>query len=141
MLRENNANRIQNENQQDRQRRLEFSRQNDALRLNERRQQLQDPQNTLAEYLSNGWQTNEQNLHQQQWVHNEMAKFLSSMNSLGHRQFVICKETWLTKQGLTLAKFECLRCKREKGNPKLYSQENDMDAGTLPLELQGLTDI
>ena len=53
LLRENNANRIQNESEQDRQRRLEVSRQNDALRLNERRQQLQDPQNSRAEYLSN----------------------------------------------------------------------------------------
>ena len=44
LLRGNNANRIQNESEQDRQRRLEVSRQNDALRLNERRQQLQDPQ-------------------------------------------------------------------------------------------------
>ena len=58
-----------------------------------------------------------------------------------HRQCVTCKEAWPTKQGLTLARFECLRCKRDKGNPKLYSQENDMDPGALPLQLQGLTDI
>ena len=70
-----------------------------------------------------------------------MAKFHRSMNSLEYRQCVTCKETWPTKQGLTLARFECLRCKRDKGNPKLYSQENDMGPGTLPLELQGLTDI
>lgn len=38
-------------------------------------------------------------------------------------------------------RFECLRRKRDKGNPKLFSQENDMDPGTLPLQLQGLTDI
>ena len=50
-------------------------------------------------------------------------------------------KAWPTKQGLTLARFECLRCKRDKGNPKLFSEENDIDPGTLPLELQGLTDI
>jgi len=70
-----------------------------------------------------------------------MAKFHSSINSLEHRECVTCKEAWPTKQGLTLARFECLRCKRDKGNPKLYSQENDMDPGALPLELQCLTDI
>ena len=70
-----------------------------------------------------------------------MAKFHSSINSLEHRQRVTCKEAWPTKQGLSLARFECLRCKRHEGNPKLYSQENDMDPGALPLELQGLTDI
>ena len=81
----------------------------------------------------------EQPLHQQQWVQDEMAKFHSSINSLEHRQCVTCKEAWPTKQGFSLARFECLRCKRDKGNPKLYSQENDMDPGALPL--QGLTDI
>ena len=70
-----------------------------------------------------------------------MAKFHSSINSLEHRQCDTCKETWPTKQGLSLARFECLRRKRDKGNPKLFSQENDMDPGTLPLQRQGLTDI
>ena len=70
-----------------------------------------------------------------------MAKFHSSINSLEHRKCVTCKKAWPTKQGLTLARFKCLRCKGDKGNPKLYSQENDMDPGVLPLEPQGLTDI
>lgn len=91
--------------------------------------------------ILNAWRTAEQPLHKQQWVQNEIAKFHSSINSLEHRQCVTCKETWPTKQGLSLARFECLRRKRDKGNPKLFSQENDMDPGTLPLQLQGLTDI
>ena len=70
-----------------------------------------------------------------------MAKFHSSINSLEHRKCVTCKKAWPTKQGLTLARFKCLRCKGDKGNPKLYSQENDMDPGVLPLEPQCLTDI
>ena len=111
------------------------------MRRNARRQELHDLKDLGEEYLLNGWQTAEQPLHQQQWVQDEMAKFHSSINSLEHRQRVTCKEAWPTKQGLSLARFECLRCKRHKGNPKLYSQENDMDPGALPLELQGLTDI
>ena len=91
--------------------------------------------------ILNAWRTAEQPLPKQQWVQNEMAKFHSSINSLEHRQCVTCKETWPTKQGLSLARFECLRRKRDKGNPKLFSQENDMDPGTLQLQLQGLTDI
>ena len=133
--------RIHNETDEERQSRLEVYRQNDAGRRNDRQQELHDLLNTREQYLSNRWKTAEQPLHQQQWVQNEMAKFHSSINSLEHRECVTCKEAWPTKQGLTLARLECLRCKRVKGNPKLYSQENDMDPGALPLELQGLTDI
>ena len=140
-LRQNNQIRIHNDTNQERLRRLEGYRQNDAVRRNDRQQELHHMQNTHEQYLSNGWRTAEQPLHQQQWVENEMTKFHGSINSLEHRQYVTCKEAWPTKQGLTLARFECLRCKRDKGNPKLYSQENDMDPGALPLELQGLTDI
>ena len=139
--RQNNASRIQNDTDEERRHRQEVYRQHDAVRGNDRQQELHDLQNTRDQYLSNGWRTAEQPLRQQQWVQNEMAKFHSSINSLEHRECVTCKEAWPTKQGLTLARLECLRCKRVKGNPKLYSQENDMDPGALPLELQGLTDI
>ena len=70
-----------------------------------------------------------------------MAEFHDTMNSLEHRQCVTCKETWPSKQRFNPQIFECLRCKRDNRNPKLYSQENDMDPGILPAELQDLTDI
>ena len=70
-----------------------------------------------------------------------MANFHRAMNKLEYRQCVTCKEAWPTNNGLTLQIFECLRCKRDKGNPKLFSQENDMHPGCLPTALQGLTDI
>ena len=74
-----------------------------------------------------GWRNAEQPLHEQQWVQTEMANFHRAMNKLEHRQCVTCKEAWPTNNGLTLQIFECLRCKRDKGNPKLFSQENDIE--------------
>ena len=139
--RQNNAVRIQNESNEEREQRLRVLRQNDAVRRNARHQELHDLQDSQKEYLLNAWRTAELPLHQKQWVQNEMDKIHSCINSLEHRRCVTCKETWPTKQGLSLARFECLRCKQDKGNPKLYSQENDMDPGALPLQLQGLTDI
>ena len=73
---------MHNESDQERRRRLEVYKQNDAVRRNDRQQELHDLQNTREQYLSNGWTTGEQPLHQQQWVQNEMTKFHSSINSL-----------------------------------------------------------
>ena len=70
---------------EDRRRRQEVYRQNDAVQCNDRQQELHDLQNTRAKCLPNRWRTTEQPLHQQQWVQNEMAKFHSSINSLEHR--------------------------------------------------------
>ena len=81
-LRQNNTSRI-------RRRRQEVYRQNDAVQCNDRQQELHDLQNTRAKCLPNGWRTTEQPLHQQQWVQNEMAKFLSSINSLEHGDIVL----------------------------------------------------
>ena len=133
--------RLNNENEHELNQRLERLRQNDFIRRNERRHEIHDDRNTRNEYLANAWRTADQPLHQQQWAQSEMAKFHDTMNSLVHRQCVTCKETWPAKERFTPPIFECLRCKRDNGNPKLYSQENDMDPGTLPVELQGLTDI
>ena len=75
------------------------------------------------------------------WPSFTVVLTVKSTTNVSHRQCVTCKDAWPTKQRLTLARFECLRRKRDKGNPKLYSQKSDMDPGALPLELQGLTDI
>ena len=141
IARDNTARRTEVETNEERQNRLQLLQQNGAMyRENERLQHVQD-QNNRDSYLSNGWRNAEQPLHEQQWVQTEMANFHRAMNKLEHRQCVTCKEAWPTNNGLTLQIFECLRCKRDKGNPKLFSQENDMDPGCLPTALQGLTDI
>lgn len=57
---------------------------NDAVRLNDRQQELHGLQNIREQYLSNLWRTAEQPLHRQQWLQNEMAKFHSRINSLEH---------------------------------------------------------
>ena len=123
------------ETNEERQNRLQLLQQNGAMyRENDRLQHLQD-QNNRDSYLSNGWRNAEQPLHEQQCVQTEMANFHRTMNKLEHRQCVTCKEAWSTNNGLTLQTFECLRCKRDKGNPKLFSQEKDMDPGSLTKRL------
>ena len=141
IARDNTGRRIEVETNEERQNRLQLLQQNGVMyRENERLQHVQDQINRDS-YISNGWRNAEQPLHEQQWVHTEMANFHRAMNKLEHRQCVICKEAWPTNNGLTLQSFECLRCKRDKGNPKSFSQENDMDPGCLPTALQGLTEI
>ena len=34
----------------------------------------------------------------------------------------------------------CTRCKRDKNEPKLWSDENNMNSGHVPVELSGMTD-
>ena len=65
MNRQNSANRLRNESDEERQRPLDAYGQNYVLRRNERQQELHDLQNTRDEYLSNGWRTADQRLHQQ----------------------------------------------------------------------------
>ena len=141
LRRESDAARLQLESEEERNIRLQSARENSATRRQQ--QQLQQKQQELNrdDYLSNGWRDPDQPLHQQQWVQNEMEHFHTTMNSFQHQQCITCKETWPTKQTLPVPNFQCLRCKRDKGNPKLFSQENDMDPGAVPLELQGLTEI
>ena len=141
IARDNTARKMEVETNEERKNGLQLLRQNGAMyRENEKLQHLQD-QNNRDSYLSNGWRKAEQLSHEQQWVQTAMANFHRTMNKLEHRQCVTCKEAWPTNNGLTLQIFECLRCKRDKGNPKLFSQENDMDPDGLSTALQGLTDI
>ena len=71
-----------------------------------------------------------------------MAAFHDRLNSLKQRQCVTCKETWPTGQGLNAQRYtERLRCKRDKEATKVFSSQNDMDPGTVPNELQNLTEI
>ena len=141
IARDNTARRIEVETNEERQNRLQLLQQNGAMYKENDRLQHQQHQNNRDSYLSNAWRNAEQPLHEQQWVQTEMPNFHRTMNKLDHRRCVTCKEAWPTNNGFTLQIFECLRCKRDKGNPKLLSQESDMDPGSLPTALQGLTDI
>ena len=49
----------------------------------------------------------------------------------------ICKERSLECKG---SGNMCTRCKRDKNEPKLWSDENNMDRGHVPEELSGMTD-
>ena len=70
-----------------------------------------------------------------------MTAFHDTLNSLEQRQCITCKETWPTGQGLNAQRYECVRCKRDKEATKLFSRDNDMDPGTVPHQLQNLTEI
>ena len=60
--------------------------------------------------------------------------------NLRHYHCVICKEAWplsASRQQI----FTCSRCKRDRKPCRLYSAENDMDPGSVPAELQGLSEV
>ena len=53
---------------------------------------------------------------------------------------VICKEAWPLSASRQQV-FSCSRCKRDRKPCRLYSAENDMDPGSVPAELQGLSEV
>ena len=94
------------------------------------------------EYLhEGGWQHIDNPLHELEFVQNEMHSFHLDQQHLEHRQYTICKEAWPTRQNLASEVFICYRCKRDKKSPKKFSAENDMDPGTVPEQLRGLTQV
>ncbi|CAB3983695.1 Hypothetical predicted protein [Paramuricea clavata] len=94
------------------------------------------------EYLhEGGWQNVDNPLHELEFVQNEMHSFHLDQEHLEHRQCTICKEAWPTRQNLASEVFICYRCKRDKKSPKKFSADNDMDPGTVPEQLRGLTQI
>ena len=94
------------------------------------------------EYLHEGGCQNVDNpLHELEFVQNEMHSFHLDQEYLEHRQCTMCKEAWPTRQNLASEVFICYRCKRDKKSPKKFSAENDMDPGTVPEQLRGLTQV
>ena len=95
------------------------------------------------EYLhEGGWQNVDNPLHEQEFVQNEMHRFHLDQERLEHRQCTVCKEAWPTRQNLASEVFICYRRnKRDKKSPKKFSAENDMDPGTVPEQLRGLTQV
>ena len=93
-------------------------------------------------YLHNrGWADPEnRGLHHEEWAQEEMAAFHRFEESLRHYHCVVCKEAWpLSASREALYTFS--RCKRDKKPCRLYSAENDMDPGSVPAELQGLSEV
>ena len=90
-----------------------------------------------------GWVTPGQDLHTQPWVETAMNIFHTRQSKWEHRLCIVCHELWPTRVCLKgdESAYQCTRCKRDKGEPKLYSVENDMHPGDVPSCLQGLTQV
>ena len=100
-------------------------------------------QTVKHQYLyENGWAAPGQQLHEQPWVEAAMNNFHVKQSKWEHRLCIVCHELWPTRVCLNdETTYQCTRCKRDKGKPKLYSVENDMYPGDVPICLQGLTQV
>ena len=100
-------------------------------------------QTVKHQYLyANGWAAPGQQLHEQPWVEAAMNNFHVTQSKWEHRLCIVCHELWPTRVCLNdETTYQCTRCKRDKGKPKLYSVENDMYPGDVPICLQGLTQV
>ena len=92
------------------------------------------------EYLKEGgWQNVDKLLHELEFSFR--SSFHLDQEHLEHGQRTMCKEAWSTWQNLASEVYICYRCKRGKKSPKKFSAENDMDPGTVPEQLRGLTQV
>ena len=69
--------------------------------------------------------------------------FTKTQSAWQQRQCNVCKEIWPTRSCLNSDSYTCYLCKRDKRSPKLFSTENDMNPGPVPLCtcLEGLTRV
>ena len=65
-----------------------------------------------------------------------VKKFEKEQMSYEFATCTICKETRI---GLQLSNGECKKCRCDKENIKMFSEENCMDPGNVPTELQDMT--
>lgn len=80
-------------------------------------------------------------LHQQNWAKTNIANFHRSMKYSIY-QCTIWKEAWPRKsKPRSPDSYICLQCSRDKNSPKKFSVDNLMIPSTIPIELQGLTQI
>ena len=75
-----------------------------------------------------------------EWVQGKLSAFHSKMWSLSFHHCSYCNESFPNVK-LTSDPSVCSRCSRDKQEPKLYSAANNMDPGSVPLALQGLTQV
>ena len=156
-LRVNQQDRLAAETPEEREARLRRLRVNDQQRLaaetpeerearlrrvhlsQQQRQASETAEETQARHLydrQRHLQHSQEPLFRQQAVHTKMNKFHATMATLQVSTCVTCMETFpgLTVRA-TAAGTECVRCNRDKHNPKVYSCENNMHPGPIPQEL------
>ena len=85
-----------------------------------------------------GWCNPEHKLHSQPWVKETMSHFHLKQNKGEHK---LCHELWPTRVTLKDDVYVCTECKRDKTEPKLYTEANDMHPGTVSPCLQGMTQV
>ena len=85
-------------------------------------------------------------LHLESWVQTDMQKgFTDELQRLRPARCHLCGERWFAAQTPTQARavaegqYTCDRCKRDKKQVKSLSSANDMDPGSVPDQLKGLT--
>ena len=85
----------------------------------------------------------DEELHKQPWVTAAIHKFHVKQCKWEQKLCMVCHELWPSRVGANHEPhlYKCTRCKRDKGMPKLYSVENDMDQGTVPPCLQGRSQV
>ena len=96
------------------------------------------------EYLHNrGWADPENlGLHHEEWAQEEMAAFHRFEENLRHYHCVVCKPAWpLYSPARRDDSYTCSRFQPDKKPCRLYSADNDMDPGSVPAELQGLSEV
>ncbi len=72
-------------------------------------------------------------------VKSKVAAFHAKLGECEFTECGTCNESF---PSITLSRSEeCVRCSRDKRQPKLYSRENSMDPGPVPVKLQGLTQV
>lgn len=136
-MREQATERRQQETQQEREVRLQYAANNSQQR---RTTEGTLQTSTRHQYLHEKGRATESQLHKQPWVKNAMTHFHQKQQKLQHQLCTVCHEIWPTP---TKPKddFTCTRCKRDKGQSKRFSSENDMDPGPVPECLKNLSQI
>lgn len=136
--------RRQQETQDETQARLQRAAQNAQERRNTAHIRCNAQPSTRYQYLhEKGWANSQTGLHEQPWVKGTMSKFHERQSKWEHQLCNVCHEVWPTQTCLKddTSTYTCTRCKRDKGNPKRYSSENDMDPGVVPECLQKLSQV
>ena len=169
MLRENQAERLASETDEERQRRLQVLRDNRTQRISsetegERASRLGNLHSIANNSRRLAFEDNEEaerrrhdesdrqrrhreleRLRPQRIVltqsYAKMAMFHSDLAALELSKCSICLERSHVKKSQDSERLICARCKREKANPKVYSSEANMDPGPAPQELFGLTQV
>ena len=94
--------------------------------------------------------------HDQSLIHSPLSTNFQSTTSKNHKtmetfhkqQFkwrqtecTTCHEIWPSRHDISKKPYECLRCSRDKCNPKKFSNTNNMHPGSVPECLQNLTQV